>query len=183
MWAVFLFCFVLNKFIYLFIFGCVGSLLLSAGFLQLRRVGATLLRRAGFSLRWLLFVAEHGFQARRLQQLWLTGSRAQTQKLWRTGLVAPPHVGSCRTRTRTRFPCIGRRILNHCATREVPVGSFEASFLHIQMSPERSIKTHSPFTQLSSYPQKIVCKIPSKSLKTLLQEAVPKLMSRKNALT
>ena len=34
--------FFLNKFIYLFIFGCVGSLLLCAGFLQLRRAGATL---------------------------------------------------------------------------------------------------------------------------------------------
>ena len=31
-----------NKFIYLFIFGCVGSLLLQAGFLWLRRAGATL---------------------------------------------------------------------------------------------------------------------------------------------
>ena len=31
-----------NKFIYLFIFGCVGSSLPHAGFLQLRRAGATL---------------------------------------------------------------------------------------------------------------------------------------------
>ena len=38
--------------------------------------------------------------------------------MWRTGLVAPLHVGSSRTRARTRVPCIGRRILNHCATRE-----------------------------------------------------------------
>ena len=29
-------------------------------------------------------------------------------------------MGSSRTRARTRVPCIGRRILNHCATREVP---------------------------------------------------------------
>ena len=35
------------------------------------------------------------------------------------GLVAPRHVGPSRTRARTRVPCIGRRILNHCATREV----------------------------------------------------------------
>ena len=62
-------------------------------------------------------VAEHGLQARRLQQLWLTGSRAQAQQLWRTGLVAPRHVGSSRTRARTCVPCIGRRILNHCTTR------------------------------------------------------------------
>ena len=54
------------------------------------------------------------------QQLWLMGSRAQAQQLWRTGLVAPWHVGSSRTRARTHVPCIGRRILNHCATREAP---------------------------------------------------------------
>ena len=35
------------------------------------------------------------------------------------GLVAPRHVGSSRTRARTRVPCIGRQILNHCTTREV----------------------------------------------------------------
>ena len=28
------------------------------------------------------------------------------------------HVGSSQTRARTRVPCIGRRTLNHCATRE-----------------------------------------------------------------
>ena len=39
--------------------------------------------------------------------------------MWCTGLVAPQHVGSSQTRDRTCVPCIGRRILNHCATREV----------------------------------------------------------------
>ena len=43
---------------------------------------------------------------------------AQAQYLWLTGLVAPRHVGSSQTRARTRVPCIGRQILNHCATRE-----------------------------------------------------------------
>ena len=43
---------------------------------------------------------------------------AQAQQLWLTGLVAPRHVGSSRTRARTRVPCTGRQILNHCATRE-----------------------------------------------------------------
>ena len=38
----------------------------------------------------------------------------------RIGLVAPWHVGSSQTRAGTRVPCIGRRILNHCTTREVP---------------------------------------------------------------
>ena len=36
------------------------------------------------------------------------------------GLVAPQHVGSSRTRDWTCVPCIGRQILNHCVTREVP---------------------------------------------------------------
>ncbi|KAJ8781586.1 hypothetical protein J1605_010844 [Eschrichtius robustus] len=40
--------------------------------------------------------------------------------MWCTGLVATQHVGSSRTRARTCVPCIGRQILNHCATREVP---------------------------------------------------------------
>ena len=34
------------------------------------------------------------------------------------GLVAPRHVGSSQTRAWTHVPCIGRQILNHCATRE-----------------------------------------------------------------
>ena len=42
----------------------------------------------------------------------------QAQQLWLTGLVAPRHVGFSQTRARTRVPCIGRQILNHCATRE-----------------------------------------------------------------
>ena len=41
------------------------------------------------------------------------------------GLVAPQHMGSSRTRAQTRVPCIGRQILNHCATREVPVDSLK----------------------------------------------------------
>ena len=36
-------------------------------------------------------------------------------------LVAEQHVGSSQTRAQTRVPCIGRRILNHCTTREVPL--------------------------------------------------------------
>ena len=40
--------------------------------------------------------------------------------MWRTGLVAPRRVGSSQTRARTRVPCFGKRILNHCTTREVP---------------------------------------------------------------
>ena len=65
-------------------------------------------------------VAQHGLQAHGLQQLWLAGARAQAQQLWRTGLVALQLVGSSQTRNRTHVPCIGRQILKHCTTREVP---------------------------------------------------------------
>ena len=54
------------------------------------------------------------------QQLWLVCSTAQAQQLWPTGLAAPQHVGSSWTRDQTCVPCTGRRILNHCTTREVP---------------------------------------------------------------
>ena len=43
-------------------------------------------------------------------------------------LVAPRHVGSSQTRACTRVPCIGRQILNHCATREAPHYSFDSHF-------------------------------------------------------
>ena len=34
-------------------------------------------------------------------------------------------MGSSRTRARTRVPCIGRQILNHCSTREVREVAFD----------------------------------------------------------
>ena len=79
----------------------------------------------GFSLWWLLLLRSTGSRCTGFsscgtwaQQLWLRGSRAQAQQLWLTGLVALQHVGSSQTRAQTRVPCIGRRILNRCATRE-----------------------------------------------------------------
>ena len=116
------------KFMYLFIFyfwlrwvfvAVHGlSLVVASG-------GYSLLQCAGFSLRWLLLLRSMGSRhvgfsscGTRAQQLWLAGSRAQAQQLWHTGLVAPRHVGSSRTRAQTRVPCTGRRILNLCATRE-----------------------------------------------------------------
>ena len=95
-------------FIYLFIFGCVGSSFLCEGFLQVRRAGATLHR---------------GARASHCRGLSCCGAQApdvQAQQLWLTGLVTSRHVGSSQTRARTRVPCIGRQILNHCTTREAP---------------------------------------------------------------
>ena len=48
---------------------------------------------------------------------WALGAQASVV-VRHVGLVALRHVGSSRTRGRTRVPCIGRQILNHCATRE-----------------------------------------------------------------
>ena len=100
--------FFFNKFIYLFIYGCVGSSFLCEGFLQLRQVGATLHRCA-----WASHC--HG-----LSRCGAQAPDTQAQQLWLTGPAAPRHVGSSQTRARTRVPCIGRRILNHCTTREAP---------------------------------------------------------------
>ena len=53
--------FLIYLFIYLFIFGCIGSLLLHAGFLQLRQAGATLrCSCVSFSSRWLLLLWSMG---------------------------------------------------------------------------------------------------------------------------
>ena len=109
---------------YLFIYGCVGSSFLCEGFLQLRQAGSTLHR---------------GAQASHYRGLSYCGAQApdvQAQQLWLTGLVAPRHVGSSQTRARTRVPCIGRQILNHCATREalqyiLYMNSFLLITLHI----------------------------------------------------
>ena len=89
-------------------------------------------RCSGFSLQWLLLLRSTGSRREgfsscgsQAQQLWLAGSRVQAQKLWRMALVALQHVGSSQTRVQTHVPCIGRQILNHCATREVPSQFFE----------------------------------------------------------
>ena len=61
------------------IFGCTGSSSLCSGFVQLQC--------AGFSLQWLL--------------LWSTGSKCTGFSSYGTGLAAPQHVESSRTRDRT----------------------------------------------------------------------------------
>ena len=113
---------------FLFIYFCLRWVFVAARGLSLVAAsgGYSSLRCAGFSFWWLLLLRSTGSRCMGFssygtwaQQLWLTGSRAQAQQLRRTGLVAPWHVGSSWTRARTPVPCIGRWILNHCATREV----------------------------------------------------------------
>ena len=116
--GVWLFCFVLIffKLINLFIYGCAWSSFLCEGFLWSRQAGATLHR---------------GARASHYRGLSCCGAQApdaQAQQLWLTGLVAQRHVGSSQTRARTRVPCIGRQILNHCATREAPLFCFDSCY-------------------------------------------------------
>ena len=73
----------------------------------MRRLSLVVASGGYSSLRWLLLLQS-------------TGSRAQAQYLWHTGFVALRHVGSSFTRARTHVPYIGRRILRHCAIKEVP---------------------------------------------------------------
>ena len=103
---------VLDSF-YLFIFGCVGSSFLCEGFSLVVASWGTL---------------HHGVRASHYCGLSCCGAQApdvQAQQLWPTGPVGPRHVGSSQTRAQTRVPCIGRQILNHCATREALCLSLE----------------------------------------------------------
>ena len=120
------FFFFFNKFIYLFL-AVSGLRCCARAFSSCGQQGLLFVRCAGVSLRQLLLFWSTGSRragfnscGTRAQQLYLTGSRVQAQQLWHTGLVAPRHVGSSQTRARTCVSCVGRRILNHCATREVP---------------------------------------------------------------
>ena len=66
---------------------------------------------------WHVDSSSCGTQA--LERMGFSSCGVWAQQLWRAGLVALQHMGSSRTRDRTRVPCTGRWILNHCATREV----------------------------------------------------------------
>ena len=68
----------------------------------------------GFSLQHLLLPRSTGSRHSGFR----SGSRMLAQSSWSTRLVAPWHVGSCRTRDRTGVPCFARQILNHWTTRE-----------------------------------------------------------------
>ena len=119
-WTHLVFFFFNYLFIYLFFYGCVGSSFPCEGFLHLRQAGATL---------------HGGARASHCRGLSCRGAQApdaQAQWLWLTGPAAPWHVGSSQTRARTAVPCIGRRILNHRATREAHTPSFCTSFKKTQ---------------------------------------------------
>lgn len=73
---------------------------------------------AGFSPWWFPLLRSTGSGVCGLQKLQLESSRAQAQKLWCTGLVAPRHVGSPQIRDRTRVICIAG---GSSTTREAPM--------------------------------------------------------------
>ena len=103
--------------IYLFIFGCIGSLLLRAGFLQLRKWG--LLSSCG------AWVSPHDGFSCGAQALEHTSSEVT---------VCEHRLCSCAQGSCSRWnlpehglksmsPALGRRILNHWTTREAPTFS------------------------------------------------------------
>ena len=109
-----------KKFIHLFIFSYIGSLLLCEGFLQLQRAGATLHCSAWASHCGLSLLQSMG--SRRVN---FSSCGTQAQQLWLTGLVAPWHMGSSRTRARTHVPCIGRRFLTTAPPGKSPKTTIE----------------------------------------------------------
>ena len=91
-------------------------------------------RHPGFSScsTWASVVAVHGLSSCDVRALGGAGFSS-------FDLVAPWHTGSSRARDVTRVSCIGRRILNHCTTREVPPFNFllkkKFSLLILQILP------------------------------------------------
>ena len=116
----YIFFFYIFYFIYLSL-AALGLCCCARAFSSCGERGLLFLEVHGLLIAVASLIVEHRLQARGPQQLWLAGSRAQAQQLWHTGLVAPRHVGSSRTRACTHVPCIGRQILSQCTTREAPV--------------------------------------------------------------
>ena len=73
----------------------------------------------------------------------LVASRVQAQQLWLAGLVALRHVGSSWTRAGTHVACIGRRILNHRATRAASRFQFQTTYQLLTYT--------SPYVPISQY--------------------------------
>ena len=141
---------ILNLFIYLFIYGCVGSSFLCEGLLQLRQVGATLHRGA-----W----ASH---YRGLSCCGAQAPDAQAQQLWLTGLVAPWHVGSSQTRARTRVPCIGRHRFSTTAPPGKPHKIFYLQFFKYPRNPYLCF--HSPIPRRCQLSLLVTTKTPLHSI-------------------
>ena len=109
---------------YLFIFGCIGS--------QLLRTGFSLVAASGSALRCGARASDCcGFSCCGARALGTRASVVVARGLQGTGSVVVAHGLSCSTACGTfpdqgsnHVPCIGRRILNHCATREALLFTF-----------------------------------------------------------
>ena len=109
------FCFVF-KFIILFIFGCIGPLLLHGLSLVAASRSCSSLRCAGFSSCWLLLLQSTGSSCVGFSSC---GSWALERRLSSCGAQAcSAACGIFLDQGLNHVPCIGRRILNHCTTRE-----------------------------------------------------------------
>ena len=112
-----------NFLFYLFIFGCTGSWLFCGASSSCSKRGLSFLAVPGLGGFSCCRAQAPGTQASVVTAPGLScgsaGPRMWVQKLWHMAIVALQHVGSSWARNRTRVPCISRRILIHCATREV----------------------------------------------------------------
>ena len=112
-------------FIYIYLFlAALGLCCCARAFSSSGQQGLLFVVVHGFLIAVASFVVEHRLQVRGLQQL------------WHTSLAVLRHVGSSRTRDRTHVPCIGRWILNHCATREVLKIPFESYKVLLKLESE-----------------------------------------------
>ena len=126
--------FIFYLFIYLFIYFWLPWVFIVVCGLSLVEVsgGYSSLWGVGFSLPWLLLLRSTGSRC-----MCFSSCGARAQELWLTGLVAPWHVGSSRTRAQTHVPCLDRWILNHCTTREARKLTFKLrSGRHILAEPK-----------------------------------------------
>ena len=124
---------------FFFFLVCAGSLLLCGLSSNLSEQGlANLLwcARASHCGWWLLLLQSTGSRALRLQYLWLLDSRAQSQYLWRMGLVAQQHVGFSQIRDPTYISCIGRWILYQLSHQGSP---FTVWILNLTISREKPV--------------------------------------------
>ena len=109
-----------SKSLYRFVFGGAGSLLLHVVFLQWRAVGSCREQStsihttlswwcAAFSWRWLL----------------LRSAGTRSCVMWPSLFQ---HMWNLWTRDQTCVPCIGKWILSHCTTREIPKVSLKINW-------------------------------------------------------
>ena len=105
--------------------------------------GCSWLLCSGFSL-WCLLPSGAWALGAQPSAVVTRGLWVQAQQWWCTGLAAPQHVESSWTRDQAYVPCTDRRILTHCATKEVPMNFPFIFFVHFQ-------KFKSPFTNWVSF--------------------------------